>query len=67
MDKSTAVAAVFVLLLAPFIWAFPIQMCWNFGLAPAVEGVNQIGFWQAFLIGLLANMLTSTSAVAKKD
>ena len=66
-NQSTIGLAVLVLILTPIIWALPVQLCWNFGLAPAIEGVNQITFWQAMLISLLFNMLSGSTSVSKKD
>lgn len=55
--------------LAAVLMAWPTQLLWNGCLVPAVNGINEIGFWQALGINFLFSMLfkTTTKASTKKD
>ena len=55
--------------LAAIILAWPTQLLWNGCLVPAVNGVHEIGFWQALGINFLFSMLFKTTAKSstKKD
>lgn len=55
--------------LAAVLMAWPTQLLWNGCLVPAVNGINEIGFWQALGINFLFSMLFKTTAKAstKKD
>ena len=55
--------------LAAIILAWPTQLIWNGCLVPAVNGINEIGFWQALGINFLFSMLFKTTAKSstKKD
>ena len=61
----TFIAAIF----AAILMAWPTQLLWNGCLVPAVNGINEIGFWQALGINFLFSMLFKTTAKAstKKD
>lgn len=49
----TFIAAIF----AAIIMAWPTQLLWNGCLVPAVDGIHEIGFWQALGINVLFSML----------
>jgi hypothetical protein len=55
--------------LAAIILAWPTQLLWNGCLVPAVNGLHEIGFWQALGINFLFSMLFKTTAKSstKKD
>ena len=55
--------------LAAIILAWPTQLLWNGCLVPAVDGLHEIGFWQALGINFLFSMLFKTTAKSntKKD
>jgi|LakMenEpi03Aug12_release.lakeMendotaPanAssembly.Ray.scaffolds.fasta_scaffold2817342_1 hypothetical protein len=62
MEKIGAFLGVVAVGLAViFVLAFPVQWLWNHCLVPAVNGINVIGFWQAFGLMILANVLFKTS------
>ena len=55
-----------VLVLFSFLLAWPVMELWNGCLVPAVEGVNPIGWLQAWGIQFLFGILFKTT-VTKKD
>jgi hypothetical protein len=52
--------------LLSFILSWPIMVLWNSCLVPAVEGINQIDWMQAWGLSLLAGFLFR-SHVGTKD
>jgi hypothetical protein len=56
---------VAIALIVIFVLAFPVMFLWNHCLAPAVNGINAIGFWQALGLMILANVLVKTSINTK--
>jgi hypothetical protein len=46
-----------IILVIGLIVAFPIQLLWNWALVPAVNGINPIGFWQAWGLMVLFSIL----------
>lgn len=73
MNKPGAVFALALLLLLGavvlgIILAWPIQWLWNNALVGSIDGINPIGFWQAYGIYLLGNLLFRSSvSSASKD
>ena len=68
MDQSkllTTMAMAFVtVIIAAIVMAWPTQLLWNGCLVPAVDGIHELGFWQALGINVLFQMLfKSTSSV----
>lgn len=60
-------AAVVALALAAVILAWPVQLLWNGCLVPAVNGVNEIGFFQALGLIFLFGTLFKNSSAKKND
>jgi len=60
------IGLIAIALLLSFLLAWPVMMLWNGCLVPAVDGVNQIGWLQAWGLQFLINMLFKLS-VTKKD
>jgi hypothetical protein len=60
------IGLLLVMVLFSFILAWPVMMLWNGCLVPAVEGVKEIGWLQAWGLQFLVNMLFKLS-VTKKD
>jgi hypothetical protein len=60
------IGLIAIALLLSFLLAWPVMMLWNGCLVPAVDGVNQIGWLQAWGLQFLINMLFRIS-VTKKD
>lgn len=62
MEKLGVVLGGMVLLfVACVLLAWPVQLLWNSCLLGAVDGVHQIGFWQAMGINFLFGMLFKNS------
>lgn len=51
------IAIILVVFFYCLILATPVQFLWNFALAPAIDGINHIGFFQALGINLLCMIL----------
>lgn len=60
-------AGLVLKVLLAFLSSFIVKILWNWALVPAINGVNEIGFLQAFGILLLIQFLTSISQVNFKD
>ncbi len=60
------IGLIAIALLLSFLLAWPVMMLWNGCLVPAVEGVKEIGWLQAWGLQFLVNMLFKLS-VTKKD
>ncbi len=65
---GTIVMSLLVVVLAAIIMAWPTQLLWNGCLVPAVDGIHEIGFWQALGINVLFHLLfKSTTSTTKKE
>jgi len=60
------IGLVLVLVLVSFLLAWPVMELWNQCLVPAVDGVKEIGWMQAWGIQFLFGILFKTT-VNKKD
>ena len=47
---------------AAVIFAYPVMWGWNYGLVPAINGINKIDFWQALSIFFRVKILFSQSS-----
>lgn len=66
MEKLTnAFAVVIAVVVMTVVLAWPVQVLWNTSLTPAIEGVNQITFWQALGINFLASILFNGAKVTQ--
>jgi hypothetical protein len=54
-------------LFVSFLLAWPVMELWNGCLVPAVDGVKEIGWLQAWGLQFLVNLLFKMSIVNKKD
>lgn len=66
MNKSGSVFALMALILLGavvmgIILAWPIQWLWNNALVGSINGINPIGFWQAYGIFLLSSIIFRSS------
>jgi hypothetical protein len=52
-----AVTAIAVLLLLSFLLSWPVMVLWNECLVPAVQGLREIGWLQAWGISALVQLL----------
>ena len=72
MNQITHYIGTFVMIVAgalfvSFLLAWPVMMLWNGCLVPAVDGVKQIGWLQAWGLQFLINMLFKVYITLKKD
>ena len=63
---TTFIGLIAISLLLSFLLAWPVMELWNQCLVPAVEGVKEIGWLQAWGLQFLVVMLFRISAT-KKD
>lgn len=61
------VAGLVMNALFAFLSSFIVKILWNWALVPAINGINEIGFLQAFGILLLIQFLISIPRVNFKD
>lgn len=71
MNNITSGVGAFIVvvtagLLLSFLLAWPVMELWNGCLVPAVDGVREIGWLQAWGLQFLINMLFKLSIVNKK-
>ena len=72
MNQLTSAVGAFVIIIAgalfvSFLLAWPVMELWNGCLVPAVDGVKQIGWLQAWGLQFLINMLFKVSITTKKN
>lgn len=72
MDQSKVFKAIGMALvtvvIAAIVMAWPTQLLWNGCLVPAVDGIHEIGFWQALGINILFQLLfKSTNSVKSSN
>ena len=53
-------------LFLSFVLAWPVMVLWNQCLVPAMDGVKEIGWLQAWGLQFLFNILFKTSITTKK-
>jgi hypothetical protein len=63
---SAAVAAIVTLLFLSFLLSWPVMVLWNNCLVPAIPGVHEIEWLQAWGLQFLCGILFKTT-VSKKD
>ena len=71
MNQINAAVGAFIVvvtagLLLSFLLAWPVMELWNGCLVPAVDGVREIGWLQAWGLQFLINMLFKVSITTKK-
>ena len=71
MNQITHAIGTFIIVVAgalfvSFLLAWPVMELWNGCLVPAVDGVKQIGWLQAWGLQFLVNMLFKVSITNKK-
>lgn len=67
MDPITKIVAVIVFALAMlFIGPWIVQLLWNGCLVPAVDGVHEVTYWQAFGLSALSTLLFKNFSVGGK-
>ena len=63
---TAALAGIITLLFISFVLSWPVMVLWNECLLPAVDGVREIGWVQAWGISTLSSMLFK-STITNKD
>lgn len=71
MNQITSAVGAFIIvvtagLFLSFLLAWPVMELWNQCLVPAVDGVKEIGWLQAWGLQFLMNMLFKVSITNKK-
>ena len=67
METITKIAAVVGLIcIVAVLLGYPVMLLWNWCLVGAIDGVNEIGFFQAIGLNLLASILFK-STISKND
>jgi hypothetical protein len=72
MNQLTSAVGAFIIVVAgglfvSFLLAWPVMELWNQCLVPAVDGVKEIGWLQAWGLQFLVNLLFKMSIVNKQD
>ncbi len=62
----TIIGGIVFLLFISFLLSWPAMWLWNNALVGAVDGVNEIGWLQAWGISILCNFLFKKTSI-KKD
>lgn len=71
MNQITSAVGAFIVvvtagLFLSFLLAWPVMELWNQCLVPAVDGIREIGWLQAWGLQFLVNMLFKVSITTKK-
>jgi len=59
--------AVVLVVVIGLLFSVPVMLLWNGCLVPAVTGLNEIGWLQAWGILVLCGLLFKTSTYTSKD
>ena len=62
---TAVVAGIATLLFISFVLSWPVMILWNECLMPAVEGIKEIGWIQAWGISTLCGILFKTTITQK--
>jgi hypothetical protein len=62
---EVVLAALGVLAVTAVVLAWPTQLLWNGCLVGAIDGVHEIGFWQALGLNFLFGILVKGSSNSK--
>jgi hypothetical protein len=58
-------SGIVLLIFIAIVLAWPVQLLWNECLVSAVDGINQIGYWQALGPNFLFSILFKNSTSSK--
>ena len=68
MEKlGYSIGIILLIVVFSLFMALPVMLLWNHALVPAVDGVNNINFWQSIGILFLSSILFKTNIHQKKD
>lgn len=62
---GVVLAFVFLVVLIGLALSFPVMLLWNYCFVPAVNGVNEIGWLQAWGLMILCSFLFKTTVSTK--
>jgi len=62
---ETILTVIGVIGVAALLLGWPLMWLWNSCLIKAVDGVHEIGFWQAVGLNFLASILFKTTTTKK--
>ena len=62
---TAVIAGIITLLFISFVLSWPVMILWNECLMPAVEGIKEIGWIQAWGISTLCGILFKTTITQK--
>ena len=62
---TAVIAGIITLLFISFVLSWPVMILWNECLMPAVEGIKEIGWLQAWGISTLCGILFKTNITQK--
>jgi hypothetical protein len=64
---GTFIGIVAAILVVSFLLSWPVMMLWNGCLVGAVEGVKEIGWFQAWGLQFMLNLMFKTKTSTKKN
>ena len=68
IEKLVLVLATILLaVLLSLLLAWPIVWLWNFAVAPIIDGVHEVTFWQAYCLSLLVSILFRANIKVKSE
>lgn len=59
--------AIFIVIIAAVLMAFPTMWLWNGCLVPAVDGIHEIGFLQALGLNVLFSILFKSTSTKSNN
>ena len=67
--KNIVLASTAILLgvILSLLLAWPVVWLWNFAVAPTVDGVHELTFWQAYCLSLLVSILFRSNIKVKSE
>lgn len=65
--KNIVLASTAILLgvILSLLLAWPVVWLWNFAVAPTIDGVHELTFWQAYCLSLLVSIVFRTNIKVK--
>jgi len=67
--KNIVLASTAILLgvILSLLLAWPVVWLWNFAVAPTIDGVHELTFWQAYCLSLLVSILFRSNIKVKSE
>lgn len=68
MKKNLVNICVIAMIMIVYgaLFSLPVMFLWNYALVPAISGISQIGWIQAWAIMILFAILFKTQAISKE-